>query len=173
MALLEQDYLILEALQGGLPLVAEPYKVIADQLGMEEAFVLERLNDLLDNGTLKRFGVIVRHHELGYRCNGMCVWEIPIERIDEIGHAFSQYDFVTLCYERNKRFPDWPYNLFCMIHAKDRTHVLQHVDQLVRENDLADVKRDILFSTRRFKQRGARYNDCRPADVASLQRAAQ
>lgn len=172
MALLEHDYLILEALQGGLALTPEPFKEIAQQLDLDEAFVLARLDDLLSNGTLKRFGVIVRHHELGYRCNGMCVWEIPIERIDAVGHAFSQYDFVTLCYERNKVLPDWPYNLFCMIHAKDREHVINNVDLLARENDLLEVKRDILFSTRRFKQRGARYNDCRPADV-TLQGAAQ
>jgi len=168
MALLENDYLILQALQGGIPICEEPFKEIAQTAGLEEAYVLERLDYLLNQGTLKRFGVIVRHHELGYRTNGMCVWDIPIERLDEVGTAFSKYDFVTLCYERNKVLPEWPYNLFCMIHGKEREAVMESAEILARENGLLDVKRDILFSTRRFKQRGARYNDCRPATVQTL-----
>jgi len=165
MAISEQDLLLLDALQGGIPIAAEPYKVIGDKIGMSEEEVLLRLTNLLDVGTLKRFGIIVRHHELGYRCNGMCVWEVPEDRLVEIGQKFSKYDFVTLCYERPKRLPDWPYNLFCMIHGKERDTVIAQAEQLARDNDLLDIKRDILFSTKRFKQRGAHYGLCRPADI--------
>jgi siroheme decarboxylase len=165
MALVEEDLILLDALQGGLPITSEPYKVIAEKIGMTEMDVLDRLQNLLNRGILKRFGIIVRHHELGYCCNGMCVWEIPNNRLVEIGDAFSAYDFVTLCYERPKRLPDWPYNLFCMIHGKERNTVLEQAERLARENGLMAVKRDILFSTKRFKQRGAHYGLCKPADI--------
>lgn len=165
MALIEQDLLLLDALQGGLPIAAEPYKVIADKIGMTEIEVLNRLHILLDSGTLKRFGIIVRHHELGYRSNGMCVWDVPYERLDEIGNAFSAYDFVTLCYERPRRLPDWPYNLFCMIHGKERDTVIEQAERLAKDNGLVDVQRHILFSTKRFKQRGAHYGLCKPAEI--------
>lgn len=168
MALSEQDLLVLQAIQGGLPLHARPYEIVGESIGMSEACVMERLEYLQEIGVMKRLGVIVRHHELGYRRNGMCVWDIPDDRLEEIGHAFSAYDFVTLCYERPRRMPDWPYNLFCMIHGKDRDVVLEQAECLVRENGLEDIQRNVLFSTKRFKQRGAHYGMCSPAKIKEV-----
>lgn len=165
MALTEQDFQLLTAIQGGLPFHERPYEQVGKTIGMSETDVMERLGFLQEIGVMKRLGVIVRHHELGYRCNGMCVWDIPYDRLEEIGQAFSDYDFVTLCYERPRRMPDWPYNLFCMIHGKDRSVVEAQVERLVTDLGLEGVMRDILFSTKRFKQRGAHYGMCRPAQV--------
>ncbi|MDV7341284.1 AsnC family protein [Terasakiella sp. A23] len=167
MALTQKDLLLLDAIKGGLPLSATPYADIGAEIAMSESEVMDRLASMQDMGVVKRFGVIVRHHELGYRCNGMCVWDIPDDKLVEIGQAFSKYDFVTLCYQRPRRLPDWPYNLFCMIHGKERTMVRAQARMLAEDNGLLDIQRDILFSTKRLKQRGAHYALCRPADVSA------
>ena len=142
----------------GLPLVSRPYAAIAEQLGSTEADVIEGLNRLIQRNDIKRFGVVVRHHELGYKANGMVVWDVPDERIAELGHCIGKYDFVTLCYQRPRRLPEWRYNLFSMVHGQDRDGVIEKVDFIVEQCGLQDITYEILFSRRRFKQRGARYN---------------
>ena len=155
--LTELDLDLLAALQDGLPLVDRPYARIAAELGVGEDDVLERLAVLQDNGTVSRFGVVVSHRELGYRANAMVVWDVPDERVDECGRRLAALPFVTLSYRRPRRLPDWPYNLFCMIHGRDRSQVLAVVEAATREAGLGGRKRAVLFSRRCFKQRGARY----------------
>ncbi len=157
MDLTEEDYQLVTVLAPGLPFVSRPYAAIGEQIGMDESEVIGRIEKMIEAGVIKRHGLVVRHHELGYRSNAMCVWNIPDERLDEIGKRFSAYDFVTLCYQRPRRLPDWPYSLFCMIHGKEREAVLKQVEVLAEECGLLDVERAVLFSGRRFKQRGARY----------------
>jgi DNA-binding Lrp family transcriptional regulator len=82
--------------------------------------VLGRIGRWLEEGAIKRFGVVVRHHELGFRANAMLVHDIPDERVSDIGRALAEEPAVTLCYRRPRRLPDWPYNLFCMIHGRER-----------------------------------------------------
>lgn len=142
----------------GLPLVSRPYAAIAEQLGSTETDVIEGLARLIQRDDIKRFGVVVRHRELGYKANGMVVWDIPDERIATLGHCIGKYDFVTLCYQRPRRLPQWRYNLFSMVHGRDRASVIEKVDFIVEQCGLQDIVREILFSGQRFKQRGARYN---------------
>lgn len=151
------DAALVAAVQGGLPLSPRPYAVIADALDLDEAEILVRLARLIDSGTIKRFGVVVRHQELGYRANAMVVWALPEERVSEIGGRLGRLPFVTLSYRRPRRLPDWPYNLFTMIHGRDRAAVLALVDEAKERCDLQGVECAVLFSGQRFKQRGARY----------------
>ncbi len=153
-AVCEDDLALLHALEDGLPIHPRPYDEIAKRAGMTEDGVIERLGDLVERGIIKRFGLVVRHRELGYTANGMVVWDIEDEQVDHIGEAFAAYPFVTLCYRRDRHRPHWPYNLFCMIHGRDRETVLSQIAQL-RER-AGDPPMDVLFSRRRFKQRGAR-----------------
>jgi DNA-binding Lrp family transcriptional regulator len=153
----DNDRALLAAIENGLPLVPQPFAEIADRLGWEEARVIARLRHLIDNGAIKRFGVIVRHHELGYRANAMTVFDIENERLAAAGATLAALTFVTLCYRRPRRPPDWPYNLFCMIHGCDENEVLRQVNRAVEAAHLGDRPRAVLFSRRRFKQRGARY----------------
>jgi DNA-binding Lrp family transcriptional regulator len=152
------DAALLRAVQQGLPLVPRPYAEIADELGISEVEVTARLEKLIDSGTIKRFGVVVRHRELGYRANAMVVWSLPEDRVAEIGYRIGRLPFVTLSYRRPPRPPDWPYNLFTMIHGRDRTSVLDQLEQIKERLGLADAECAVLFSARRFKQRGARYD---------------
>lgn len=148
---------LIEAIGNGLPIVSRPYQEIARQIGSTEAKVITGIQRIVKRGDIKRFGVVVRHRELGYRANGMVVWDIPDDAIQAFGHHISQYDFVTLCYRRPRRLPDWPYNLFCMIHGHNQADVCRHVDLIVKECDLKKATHQILFSNRCFKQRGANY----------------
>lgn len=149
---------LLQAVENGLPLVARPYAAVGELIGISETEVIRRLRRLLELGVIKRLGVVVRHHELGYHANAMVVWDIADERVRETGRCLGQYDFVTLCYRRPRRLPHWPYNLFTMIHGQDRDEVLARVDEIVSSCGLQDIPRQVLFSRRRFKQRGARYS---------------
>jgi DNA-binding Lrp family transcriptional regulator len=155
---------LIEVLEHGFPLVPRPYREIGRRIGMSESDVIAGLKALLERGVIKRMGVIVRHHELGYRANAMVVWDVPDEEVGVLGRRMAQCAFVTLCYRR-ERHAQWPYNLYCMIHGRDRTTVHAQLEKLVAECGLERVPRQVLFSGRRFKQRGALYS--RSADEAA------
>ena len=157
MVLNDQDYRLIAEIQGGLPLCSHPYAEIGQRIGLDEETVIERIQAMVDSGVIKRLGIVVRHHELGYTANAMVVWDVPDQRLDEVGEKLGSLDCITLCYQRPRRLPDWPYNLFCMIHGQEREKVLSYIDQLVSSQGLDDIPHKVLFSGRRFKQRGARY----------------
>ena len=152
-----QQRALIAAVEGGLPLVARPFAAIGTQVGLSEREVIRRLRELQELGVIKRFGVVVRHRELGYDANAMVVWDIPDDRVGEIGRLLGACPMVTLCYRRPRRLPRWPYNLFTMIHGRDRDQVLAHIEDLTVSNGLQAIARQVLFSRRRFKQCGARY----------------
>ncbi|MDP2903971.1 MAG: AsnC family transcriptional regulator [Methylovulum sp.] len=151
-----RDRQLLERIQLGLPVCPRPYSEIGMQCGMSEAEVIARLTKLKQNGVIKRMGVIVKHYPLGYRANAMVVWNVPDELITQRGGHVSCFPFVTLCYQRPRQ-PEWPYNLYGMIHGKDRAVVLRQLEQLNQACGLLNFEQDILFSRRCFKQRGAVY----------------
>jgi len=150
------DAALLDAVADGLPLVPRPYAALGTGLGMTETEVRERLTRLLADGTIRRLGVVVRHQELGYRANAMVVWALPEDSVSELGERIGALPFVTLSYRRPMR-PGWPYSLFTMIHGRDRAAVLAQVDRIKETCGLQAVDSAVLFSGRRFKQRGARY----------------
>ncbi len=152
-----RDRMLIAAVQDGLPLVQRPYAAVGERIDMPETEVIERIRVLCAQGVIKRLGVIVRHRELGYRANAMVVWDVPDDRVNDLGRRFGGFEYVTLCYRRPRRLPYWPYNLFTMIHGRDRDAVREHIDQLVEACEAGDLSHEVLFSGKRFKQRGARY----------------
>ena len=153
----EVDQRLLAALQPGLPLVSRPYHALAQSLGLSEQTVLERLQQGLQQGVVKRLGVIVRHRELGFRANAMVVWDIPDAEVSAVGRMLAAESGVNLCYRRPRRLPAWPYNLFCMMHGRQRDQVLARIERLRVERNLTAYPCNALFSTRCFRQRGAYY----------------
>lgn len=153
----ETDRALLAALQPGLPLVNRPYQILAQSLGISERLVIARLRDWLQQGLIKRLGVIVRHRELGYRANAMVVWDIPDAEVSAVGRVLATEFGVNLCYRRPRRLPEWPYNLFCMMHGRKRTEVQERIEQLRNSQHLQAYRFAVLFSTRCFRQRGAYY----------------
>ena len=163
-SLSDLDCRLLAALEPGLPLTARPYAALAEAAGIDEAEVTERLSALQADGTISRFGVVVKHRRLGYRANAMVVWDVSDSAVGDAGRRLAALPFVTLCYRRPRRLPQWPYNLFCMIHGRDRDEVLRQIDEAAASCGLEDIGREVLFSRRAFKQRGARYGKA-PAEV--------
>ena len=168
MALNLHDKALITAIEDGLPLVSQPYEAVGNMIGLSETAVIERLENLIATGVISRFGVVVNHRRVGYRANAMVVWDIPDDYVADAGRSLAELPFVSLSYQRPRRLPDWPYNLFCMVHGRERTAVCDQVAALARDCDVEDVPRDILFSRRRFKQRGAIYH--RPDDRAEGRR---
>jgi DNA-binding Lrp family transcriptional regulator len=157
-----RDAALLAVLQEGLPLESRPYAVMGARVGYTEEEVIERLARWQALGVIKRLGVIVRHRRLGYDSNAMVVWDIPDDEVREVARRLCELPFVTLCYRRPRQLPDWPYNLFCMIHGQDRSRVEAQIRELIDTCGIADRPTATLFSTRCFKQRGARYGAGRP-----------
>lgn len=157
MELNDRDLDLVSALCDGLPLDSHPYRALGQTVGMTEAEVIERLGALAEAGVIRRLGIIVRHHELGYSANAMVVWDVPDAEVSGVGAALGACPEVSLCYRRPRRLPDWPYNLFTMVHGHDRDQVEALVAMMAAREGVAHYRREALFSTRRFKQCGARY----------------
>jgi len=151
------DYALTGALENGLDQTTRPYANIAARCGLREYECRDRIARLVDLGVIRRFGVVVRHRELGYKANAMVVWNVPDARVDQIGMQLAMQQAVTLCYQRPRRMPDWPYNLFSMLHGRDRASVLAELTAMRARLGLEDIPCQSLFSRRRFKQCGARY----------------
>lgn len=148
---------LIRAIEGGLPLTERPYATLGDRLGMGEEEVIHRIGLLLENDLINRMGVVVRHGRLGYKANAMVVWDIPDPAVGEIGRCFARFPFVTLCYQRPRRLPQWRYNLFTMIHGRGHDEVKARIEQMADHCALEQRDYEVLFSKRCFKQRGARY----------------
>ena len=169
--LTESEQRLIEAIQGGLPLVSRPYAAVGEQIGLTEAEVIASLAHLIQIGVIKRLGIVVRHRQLGYRANAMVVWDVHDAQVTAIGQQIGQFDGVSLCYRRARHLPEWPYNLYCMIHGKDRNAVLRDLDKLIAIYNLSHISHQVLFSRRCFKQSGACYT-FRSAAIYPPQRAA-
>ncbi|WP_298828289.1 Lrp/AsnC family transcriptional regulator [uncultured Piscinibacter sp.] len=151
----------------GVPLVERPYAEWAACLGEDEGQVLRTIARWLDQGTLRRFGVVVRHHELGFDQNAMTVFDVPDDAVDDCGAALARQHGVTLCYRR-ARAEGWPYNLYCMVHGREREAVRALIDAATHAAGLASTPRQTLFSRRRFKQQGASYFRAAPNEAAHV-----
>jgi DNA-binding Lrp family transcriptional regulator len=150
------DRRIIEATQAGLPLVAQPYRAIAETVGVSEADVIARLSRLLQAGAIRRIGVIPNHYALGLTANGMSVWDIDDDAIDEAGSRVGALDFVTHCYQRPRHLPLWRYNLFAMVHGRARGEVMEKVERIAELLGPMQRAHEVLFSKRILKKTGLR-----------------
>jgi DNA-binding Lrp family transcriptional regulator len=153
------DRAIIRATQAGLPRVARPYQAIAEQVGVSAEEVMARLKRMLDAGIIRRIGAVPNHYALGYRANGMSVWNVPDERVREAGERIGAFDFVSHCYHRPRHLPQWPYNLFAMVHGRDRAEVEAKVAEIARLLGRADRGHAVLYSTKILKKTGLRISD--------------
>lgn len=142
--------------QGGLPLVSRPYHALAERLGMAPAEVMARIQRMLERGIIRRIGAVPNHYALGYQANGMTVWDVPDEKLRELGPKIGALEFVSHCYHRPRLLPDWPYNLFAMVHGRDRHEVEAKAAQIAALFGDADRGHAVLYSTRILKKTGLR-----------------
>lgn len=150
------DRAIIVATQGGLPLVARPYHQIAERLHIDVHAVMARMQRMQDSGVIRRIGVVPNHYKIGYRANGMSVWDVPDEVVDELGLRVGQFEFVSHCYRRPRHLPHWHYNLFAMVHGKTRDEVQAKVAKIAEFLGQHARSHDVLYSTRILKKTGLR-----------------
>lgn len=152
----EIDRALILATQDGLPLVPQPYHVVAAQLGIAPAEVMARLQHMLENGVVRRIGAVPNHYRLGYTANGMTVWDVPDEVVDAAGARVGALTFVSHCYRRPRYEPDWPYCLFAMVHGRDRSEVNSQVARIADVLGEWNRGHRILYSTQILKKSGLR-----------------
>ena len=150
------DRAIIQATQTGLPLSSRPYHTIAEQIAIAPEVVMQRMQTMLDNGVIRRIGAVPNHYSLGWNANGMTVWDVTNEQIDALGQQVGALEFVSHCYRRPRLMPGWPYNLFAMVHGRDRDEVAAkklQIAELLGEHCRAS---DTLYSTQILKKTGLR-----------------
>jgi len=150
------DRRLVRATQAGLPLGPRPYHALADQLGTTAEEVIARLREMLGDGRIRRIGAVPNHYALGYTANGMSVWDVADARISELGARVGALPFVTHCYRRPRRMPEWPYNLFAMVHGHTRDEVEEKLLEIRALLGPALRAGDVLYSTRILKKTGMR-----------------
>lgn len=153
------DRRLIRAVQAGLPLVARPYAAVAEAVDMTPDEVMGRLKALLAGGAIRRIGAVPNHYALGYRANGMTVWDVADEAVDALGHKVGGLEFVSHCYRRPRHLPLWPYNLFAMVHGKTREEVEAQTGQIGALLGAAARAHEILYSTQILKKTGLRLQD--------------
>lgn len=150
------DRSIIKATQSGLPLVRQPYHLIAEQLGLQAEEVIVRMRRMLETGIIRRVGIVPNHYALGYHANGMSVWDVPDHEVHRLGTLVGELAFVSHCYRRPRHLPDWPYNLFAMVHGHSRDEVEAEVSQIADLLGASNLAHEILYSTRILKKTGLR-----------------
>jgi DNA-binding Lrp family transcriptional regulator len=150
------DRRLILATQDGLPLQPRPYAVVAEQLGVSEQLVMQRLHRMQDNGIIRRIAAVPNHYRLGYQANGMSVWNVPDEKVETLGKQVGELDFVSHCYQRPRHLPDWPYNLFAMVHATSRDEAQARVAAIANLLGEDNLGHEVLFSRRILKKTGMR-----------------
>lgn len=156
MMLDEVDRKIIVATQDGLPLVERPYQAVAEAVGIGADELMARMEGMLAAGIIRRIGAVPNHYALGYRFNGMTVWDVADEDVDEAGRRMTALPFVSHCYQRPRRLPHWPYSMFAMIHARDEQTAAGLVTRVAEALGSLNRGHQVLFSTRILKKTGLR-----------------
>lgn len=152
----QTDRRIIRATQAGLPLEPDPYGAVARELGIPASEVRHRVRRMLETGVIRRIGAVPNHYALGYRGNGMSVWDVPDDQVPALGERIGALDFVSHCYQRPRHLPFWPYNLFVMVHGRDRDEVELKVERIAAMLGDANRGHKVLYSTRILKKTGLR-----------------
>lgn len=150
------DRRIVQATQAGLPLEPRPYHAVAEATGLPPAEVMQRMERMLAEGAIRRIGAVPNHYALGYRANGMVVWDVADEAVDALGARIAALGLSSHCYRRPRHPPHWPYNLFTMVHGRDREEAMRAVEAIAAVLGPAVRAHEVLFSTRILKKTGLR-----------------
>lgn len=159
MQLTDFDRRLIAATQSGLPMVARPYDAIAESLGVTGSVVRERLNAMLQEGLIRRIGAVPNHYKLGFVANGMSVWDVADDQVDAIGETVGALAGVSHCYRRPRHLPNWPYNLFAMVHGRSREAVELQVAAIRKMMGNACRRHDVLYSQEILKKTGFRLKE--------------
>lgn len=149
-----RDQKIIRLLQGEFPLVAEPYKALADEIGMAEDELLARITAMRDEKKIRKMGAVLRHREVGFTANALCVWDVPDERVDDVAMRMAEHARVSHCYDRNRE-AGWRYNLYTMIHGASRAECEAIAAELAAATGIEE--RCMLYTKREWKKTSMKY----------------
>ncbi|RUM89109.1 MAG: Lrp/AsnC family transcriptional regulator [Thermodesulfatator sp.] len=150
---------LVDLLSEGLPLTERPYLALAERLGISEEEVLSAIKRLLEKKVIRRVAALIRHNLSGYAGNVMVAWRVPEERVEKVGRALAAHPAVTHCYLR-RTAPDWPYNLYTMVHAASEEECRRLVAEISQELALPDY--EMLFTEKEIIRRTRKYFSASP-----------
>jgi len=153
---INQQRKVLQLLSKGLPICNDPYKALSKQLEISEHELIEFIKDLDSSNVISRFGMVISPEAVGYEKNAIVVWDVPDDEVDQLGALLGLQEKISLCYKRQRQLPDWPYNLFTVIHGKDQNDVVAELNRIVSENKIENYAWDVLISTKTFKHQDSR-----------------
>lgn len=145
---------VVAAVQGDIPICKHPYRELAEQIGISEEEFLTELKALDDRKLIRRFGATLRHQKSGYTANAMVAWIVDEDRVEAVGKIMAAFRQVSHCYRRDPA-PDWPYNLYTMVHAMSEASCRETAAAMAAETDVATYT--LLFSVREFKKTSMNY----------------
>jgi DNA-binding Lrp family transcriptional regulator len=152
----ELEKKVIAATQGDIPVTERPYRDIADSIGIPEEKLIATLRDLCGRGIIRRFGATLRHQKSGITANAMVAWQVDESLVDRAGETLAGFSAVSHCYRRNPA-PDWPYNLYTMVHARDEKQCLDITREMARQAGIE--KYQVLFSRKELKKTSMQYFD--------------
>jgi len=147
---------VIKELQKDIEVVSEPFKKATEKLGLSYERFFELANELKESGVMRRFATILNHRKAGFGANAMSVWAVPEEDGEKIGKEMAEFSAVSHCYLRPS-YPNWPYNLFAMVHAKTQEECDTLIEEMAKESGL--TKYGKLYSTVEFKKQRLVYFD--------------
>jgi siroheme decarboxylase len=140
---------VIASIQGDIPIVSHPYRVLADNIGISEETFIETLQHLTDLGVIRRFGATLRHQKSGYQANAMTAWQVEEHRIEEVGQIMASFRAVSHCYRRDPA-DGWPYNLYTMIHGKSEADCRETARKMSDKSGVQTYQ--LLFSRQELKK---------------------
>ena len=149
-----EDKEIIKVLQEDFPLCEEPYKVLAEKVGLGEEEFLQHVQKLVDEKKIRKMGAVLRHREAGFKANALCAWQVSPEKIDEVAKIMSTHSAVSHCYDRTTA-PNWIYNLYTMIHAKNREECNAIINELSQMTGIKNFQ--VMYSKKEWKKTGMKY----------------
>lgn len=157
MTLDEKDQQVIRALQGGFPICPRPYAELAERAGLSEDEFLARARRMKEGGAIRKVGAVLQHRKAGFKANVLIAWRVPSERTDEVCRKFSSHPRVSHCYDRNTA-PDWPYNVYTMVHGHSREECESIANELASEAGITDrADRQMLYTVREWKKASLKY----------------
>ncbi|MEK6227717.1 MAG: Lrp/AsnC family transcriptional regulator [Actinomycetota bacterium] len=145
----DRDYAVIRALQGDMPVIAEPYAPAAEEIGISQDELIEHLESMRERKALRRVAAILFHRRAGFSANGMGVWNVPEERIMEVAPLMASFRGISHCYQR-PTYEDWPYSVFTMAHGRSKEECDAILDSIAEETGIED--RRTLYSSTEFKK---------------------
>lgn len=150
----ELEKQIIRELQSDIPLVPEPYRLIAERIGITEQELMDIITKMIDQGIIRRFGAALRHQDLGFIANAMVVWEVPETQIAEVGPKMAEFKEVTHCYQRPSQ-PGWPYTLFTVVHGMNSDECKEKAQKIANATGIHNYR--LIFSTKELKKSSMQY----------------